>query len=47
MVWLVVTHVVETCTGFLLNYLCLALTGFLLLGSSGDVSALAMYWTLS
>jgi len=45
--WLVGTYVVETGTGFLLNYLFLALTVVLLLGSSADATFLAIYWTLN
>ncbi len=45
--WLVSTYVVETATGFLLNYLFLALTVLSLLGSAADASALALYWSLN
>ena len=45
--WLVGTYVVETVTGFLLNYLFLALTVVLLLGSSADATFLAIYWALN
>ncbi len=45
--WLLGTYVIETVMGFLLNYLFLALTVFMLLGSATDASALAMYWVLN
>jgi cellulose synthase/poly-beta-1,6-N-acetylglucosamine synthase-like glycosyltransferase len=45
--WLFGTYVIETVMGFLLNYLFLALTVFMLLGASADASALALYWTLN
>ncbi len=45
--WLIGTYVIETFTGFLLNYLFLALTVFMLLGSSADATALAVYWILN
>ena len=45
--WLIGTYVIETVMGFLLNYLFLALTVFMLIGSSADASALAVYWTLN
>ena len=45
--WLVSTYVVETATGFLLNYVFLALTVLSLLGSAADASALALYWSLN
>ena len=45
--WLVTTYVLETTTGFLLNYLFLGLTILLLLGSSANAAFLAMYWTLN
>ena len=41
------TYVLETTTGFLLNYLFLGLTVLLLLGSSANAAFLAMYWTLN
>ena len=45
--WLISTYVLETATGFLLNYLFLGLTVVLLLGSSANAAFLAMYWTLN
>ncbi|HEX3146828.1 MAG TPA: glycosyltransferase [Gemmataceae bacterium] len=45
--WLISTYVIETSTGFLLNYLFLALTVLLLLGSASDARFLATYWSLN
>jgi poly-beta-1,6-N-acetyl-D-glucosamine synthase len=45
--WLVSTYILETATGFLLNYLFLGLTVVLLLGSSANANFLAMYWSLN
>lgn len=45
--WLVSTYVVETATGFLLNYVFLALTVVSLLGTVADAASLALYWSLN
>jgi biofilm PGA synthesis N-glycosyltransferase PgaC len=45
--WLWSTYILETTTGFLLNYLFFALTVLLLLGSSADAVFLATYWSLN
>ena len=45
--WLWGTYVLETTTGFLLNYLFLGLTILMLLGSAADATFLAGYWGLN
>jgi poly-beta-1,6-N-acetyl-D-glucosamine synthase len=45
--WLWSTYVLETTTGFLLNYLFLGLTVLLLLGSAAEAAFLATYWALN
>ncbi|MGL6097903.1 MAG: glycosyltransferase family 2 protein, partial [Fimbriiglobus sp.] len=45
--WLLSTYLVDMSTGFLLNYLFLALTVLLLLGSPADAIFGAFYWTLN